>query len=516
MGTWITIGVGVIIAIFVIAFLCMIYKVVPPQQALVITGGKKPIIKVSGGSFVIPIFRKATTFDLGMLTVSADKDEIKTKTSVPIVVDWTAQIRPNASDLEALRKAIISFKEKGKNGIIEDVGMTLMGSVRSVVATMTPEQVQNEKELFAKEIRENVADELTEMGLELVSLNIQDINDNNGYFANIAALDMAEKEKEAQNKLSIVSQDVRRQKAESEKIARQNELESELQIAEKTKDNALKKAAFKTETDKAVADAEVAGQIQSIIRQKEIESEKGSVEIVKQEQANLAALKKQEVEKTKAETDKVKAKIAADQQAEVASIEADAKANVWKKEAEGNATAVKIEAAAEAEAKKTKAEGIKAEGEAQAEVTKQKGLAEVEIIKQKGLAEAEAERARLLAQAEGEKALAEARSGNDKVNFEIEKLKIEWDAKIQISKNNATIMADLGKNAEFININGGNSDGKSNAMFDALERVPQMVKMLDVQNQALNGESFNDTVSKLGESIIGPAKGLLVNNEKGN
>ena len=122
----------------------------------------------------------------------------------------------------------------------------------------------------------------------------------------------------------------------------------------------------------------------------------------------------------------------------------------------------------------------------------------------------------MLAQAEGEKALAEARSGNDKVNFEIEKLKIEWDAKIQISKNNATIMADLGKNAEFININGGNSDGRSNAMFDALERVPQMVKMLDVQNQALNGESFNDTVSKLGESIIGPAKGLLVNNEKGN
>jgi hypothetical protein len=53
-------------------------------------------------------------------------------------------------------------------------------------------------------------------------------------------------------------------------------------------------------------------------------------------------------------------------------------------------------------------------------------------------------------------------------------------------------------------------------MFDALERVPQMVKMLDVQNKALNGESFNDTVSKLGESVIGPAKGLLVNNEKDN
>ena len=513
MSIWISLGIGFTVLILVVAFLCMIYRVVPPQQALVITGGKKPIIKVSGGGFVIPIFRKATTFDLGILTVSADKDEIKTKTSVPIVVDWTAQIRPKSSDIRALEKAIVSFKEKGVKGIREDVGMTLMGSVRSVVATMTPEQVQYEKELFAKEIRANVADELTEMGLELVSLNIQDIKDNNGYFANIAALDMAEKEKEAKNKISIVSQDIRRQQAESEKIAKQNELESELQIAEKTKDNALKKAAFKTETDKAMADAEVAGQIQSTIRQKEIEKEKGSVEIVKQEQANLAALKKQEVERTKAETEKVKAKIAADQQAEVANIEADAKANVWRKEAEGNANAVKIEAEAEAEAAKTRAEGTKAEGAAKAEVTKQQGLAEVEIIKQKGLAEAEAERARLLAQAEGEKALAEARSGNDKVNFEIEKLKIEWDAKIQISKNNATIMADLGKNAEFVNISNGGVNGQSNALFDALERVPQMVKMLDTQNQALNGECFNDTIQKLGESVIGPAKGLLVNNE---
>ena len=74
----ILIGIGVV-ALFVI-FLCSIYRVADVDKALIITGGKEPVIKVSGGSFVIPIFRKAQYFDLCMLTVKADRDEIKTKT----------------------------------------------------------------------------------------------------------------------------------------------------------------------------------------------------------------------------------------------------------------------------------------------------------------------------------------------------------------------------------------------------------------------------------------------------
>jgi uncharacterized membrane protein YqiK len=44
--------------------------------------------------------------------------------------------------------------ERGQQGIIDDIKKTLMGSVRSVVAKLTPEQVQNDKESFKKEIEE--------------------------------------------------------------------------------------------------------------------------------------------------------------------------------------------------------------------------------------------------------------------------------------------------------------------------------------------------------------------------
>ena len=85
--------IAIVCIAIAIVFLMSIYKVADIDKALIITGGKKPVIKVSGGAFVIPIFRKASYFDLCMMTVTASADEIKTSTAVPVICDWTAQIR---------------------------------------------------------------------------------------------------------------------------------------------------------------------------------------------------------------------------------------------------------------------------------------------------------------------------------------------------------------------------------------------------------------------------------------
>lgn len=488
------IAVGAIAA--VIIFLCCIYRVADVDKALIITGGKEPKIKVSGGSFVIPIFRKASYFDLCMLTVKTDGDEIKTKTSVPIIVDWTAQIRPNTKDLSVLKKAIVSFKERGQNGIIEDVRQTLMGSVRSVVANLTPEEVRVEQETFKEAIKNSVSDELSDMGLEIVSLNIQDITDHNGYYDNIAAIDNEEKRREAEKVRATTNQQIREQTAESEKIAKQRELDTELQIAEKNRDNSLKKAEFKAETDKANADAEIAGELQRTVRLQEIAEQEGRVEVVRQEQANLAAQKEKEVVKTRAEADKVRAEIKAEEEANVATINAKATAQVLEEEAKGKAKAVETQALANANA------------------TRVEGETEADIITKKGIAEAEAIKAKKLAEAEGEKALAEARASNEKVNFEIEKLKIDANARIEIATKTAQIMADIGKNAEFVNIGGGATgmgSNTGNVLLDTLAGVPALMKTLDVENNALNGKPFNEEVNGLVSALAEPIKGLLSN-----
>lgn len=517
MEGWILIAAIIGAVVLFLAFLCAIYRVADIDKALIITGGKEPKIVVSGGSFVIPIFRKATYFDLCMLTVRADKDEIRTVTSVPIVTDWTAQIRPDTSDIDNLKKAIVSFRERGQEGIIQDVKLTLTGAVRDIVASMTPEAVLRDKVEFAQKVKNTVNDEMINMGMELVSLNIQDISDRNGYYDNIAALDMGDKRREAENKRATVEQEVRKQKAASEKIAAQSELESELAIAEKQRDNNLKKAGYKAETDRANADAEIAGKLQTTIRMRDIAEEEGHVEVIRQEQANLAAQKRKEVLLTEANAAKEKAKIDAEAQANVNNINANNLVEV----AEQEASAIKIKAEAEAEKSKQEGEAIaevkKMSGIAEADVVKQKGLAEAEIIKQKGIATAEAERVKLLAMAEGEKALADARASNEKVNFEIERLKIETNARIEIATKTAQIMADIGKNAEFVNINGGMQNGSTgNVLLDTLSSVPELMKKLDVENKALNGKTFNEELSGIVASVAEPAKGLLVNNSNEN
>jgi len=128
----------------------------------------------------------------------------------------------------------------------------------------------------------------------------------------------------------------------------------------------------------------------------------------------------------------------------------------------------------------------------------------------KGIAEAEAEKAKLMAKAEGERALAEARASNEKVNFEIEKVKIETQARIEIATKTATIMAELGKNAQFVNI-GGSSQGSQtgNALLDTLSGIPELMKILDTKNQALNGKSFNEELNGLVRAAAEPIKGVL-------
>ncbi len=538
----------VIVAIIVIILLAKaMYRIADVDKVLIVNGGKKPRYILSGGAFIIPIIRKADTFDLCMLTVKAPADEIMTSTAVPVLVDWTAQIRPNRSDMEKLETCIISFKERGNQGIIDDVKLTLMGAVRDVVASMTPEQVLADKEKFKQLIQESVTDELDNMGLELVSLNIQDITDNNGYFKSIAYLDQAEKAKAEEIKRADTDRITREKKAEATLAAEKAEAESEKQadIArmeaeqernEKRKETDLKIAANQVETDTAQANAEIAKQLQATKRAKEVEEHKGAVEIMKQEQANLAAQKEREVMITKAEAQRQTAKIDAQASADVKSIEAENEiavaerhADARRKEATGMADVEKtkaearvavaqkdadaVKAKAEAEASKVRAEGIaaadvvKAQQEAEAAGHKAQLMAEADGIRAKGLAEADGIKAQKLAEAEGERALAEARAANEKVNFEIEKLKITTEAQIKVATATAEIMANLGQNAEFVNIGGGNIPGTNvlgtgNALLDTLSGIPTLMKVLNTENKALNGKPMADEIAKLSNSAL--------------
>lgn len=528
---------AIALIVIIIAFILAksMYKIADVDKALIITGGKKPKIIISGGAFVVPVIRKADFFDLCMLTVRADRDEIMTKTAVPVIVDWTAQIRPDRSSTETLETAIISFKERGNDGIVNDVRLTLMGAVRDVVASMKPEEVLVDKEAFKSRIQESVDDELSNMGLELVSLNIQDITDPNGFFDNIAYLDEADKRREADVKKAETDRITRERRAEESLAAEKAEAEASKQAetarmdAEQTKSNKRREtdliiAQNKVATDTAQADAEIAKQLQATIREREVEQQRGAVEITRQEQAQLAAEKRQQVKVTEAETEKAQQRIKAEAEATVAEIDADReiavasrKADAMRQTANGDADVEKTKADARVAVAKKDAEALVAQAEAEAAKKRAEGTAEADVLrasqqaeadgkKAVGLAEAEAIKAKKLAEAEGEKALAEARAASGQVNFEIEKLRIQTEAQISIATTAAQIMANIGQNAEFVNIGGATPGANGgNAFFDTLMGVPGLMKALNAQSEALNGMPMQEQIADLSDAVL---KGL--------
>ena len=486
----------IIIVLGLLAFLVFVwvfcYKVAPVDKALIITGGRKPRIKVGGGGLVIPVIRKHVYFDLCMITVEAAGDEIKTTTGVPIIVNWTAQIRPDSEHVDQLLIAARSFLERGSVAITNDIKLTLDGGVREVVAGLTPEQVLREKDAFSNKIRNSVAEEMSNMGFMLVSLNIQDVTDHNGYFDHLATEDMEAKRQEAAMVTASAEQAIRQRHAEAEKLAKETELLSELAVAKRQRDNAVGMAEMKTETDRAQADANIAGELQTTVRRRELAEQEGQVEVTRQIQANLAAQKRKEVIATEAEAAKRRLE-----------IEADAQAAVVEKEATARAVAAKTEALGEAEALRSRAE-------AEAAQIALTGKAEADVIRQKGDADAEAIKAKMLAEAEGERALADARAANDGVNFKVAIAEIQAEAQIKVATATAEVMATIGTNARFVHFGGGNQSGDGNVLFDTLLGVPGLMEKLNVANQAINpdSEEFNKTLNKLVASLVEPMGAL--------
>lgn len=534
--------IGAIVLVIVVLLLTI--KVVSGNEVLVVTGvgatkkvvkkikvmkgGEEveeeqvtyePKIKIAGASVVIPFIQQSRKFDICVRKAAKDGDTMKTMTGVEIVIDWSISYAPNADSNETLQPCIRQFLDKNPAETEDIVMSSVAGGMRAVISTMTPQQVMVGKETLDEAVQKNIAGQMAELGYK-VQIYIQEVRDADGstYYADLAAQDREETRKQA----AIIT-------AEAKRAAKQAELEADVAIAERQRDADLKKAEFKAATDRANADAEAAGKLQSTERERELAERQGSVEVTRQQQADLAAQAEQTVRVTKAETEKREKTIQALADAEVAKARAEGEAEAAKKTAIGDAEVAKARAQGDAEAAKLKANGeaeaMKLRAEAEATKTKVSGSADAEVVKMKaaadaedtrlkgeakahitqtqGEAEAEATRARGVAEAEAAKRLSDAQAANERVNFQLEALRIEAEAQIKIASSVAEVMAKIGENATFYDF-GGSRDDKSDLLTGIMSKIPELFAKANLQNQALNGEALPDTISKLVESFVSP------------
>jgi len=365
--------IGIIVAVVGLVILLMAtrYKKVGPNEALIISGGRKRSItlldgtkkkvgyryRLGGGTFVLPFIETVDRLPMDVVSLNIRTPEVLTHGGVPIMAEATAQVKVNSAG-PAIHLAAEQFLGLGRDGIRDVASNVVEGKVREIIGTMTVEQIYRGRPEFTRQVTEAIQEDFARMGLTMLSFALKDISDSQGYIDALsrpqiaaakrdAAIAQAETEKE-----SVVKSSLARREAE---VAR---LQADAQIAKASWDNEAKKAESQTIVNQKKAQADFSYELERFRLSQDLKKEEAKVMLIEKEEA------------VRIET------------AEIARKEKELESNVLKP-----ADARKYQIKAEAEAEEYR---ITAEARGRAEALKLEGIAEAERIKQRGLAEAEA------------------------------------------------------------------------------------------------------------------------------
>jgi flotillin len=389
---WIVIGIVAFIILALIGVFITKYRTAGPDEALIVTGsflgsgsvhvdesGNKIKIIRGGGSFILPVFQQAKPLSLLSSKLEVTTPEVYTEQGVPVMADGTAIIKIGGS-ISEIATAAEQYLGKAKEDRESEAREVLEGHLRSILGSMTVEEIYKNRDKFSQEVQRVASQDLAKMGLVIVSFTIKDVRDKNGYLDSLGKPRIAQVKRDADIATAEADMETRIKRAEAAKDATRSELERKTEIAEAEKINQLKIAEFRREQDIAKARADQAYDLESARSKQEVMEQEMQIKII--ERQKQIELEEKEILRRERQYDsEVKKKADADRY----SVEQAAAADKSKQMAEAEANKYRIEAMAKADAERIRLDGL-----AKAESEKAQGQTEAEIIRLKGLAEAEA------------------------------------------------------------------------------------------------------------------------------
>jgi flotillin len=384
------IATGVVIVLLLIFFGAGFVSA-SPGEIKVVSGPRGQRVLHGKTGWKIPILERVDTMTASMISVDArTADFVPTNDYINVKVDAAVKVKIGTDRPELFQAATRNFLYKSSEEIADEVRDTLEGHLRAIIGQMKLNQIVTDRVSFSEKVQDNATKDLEEMGLEIVTFNIQGLIDDKGVIENLGIDNTEQIRKEAAKAKAKAQQEIAQQQAESDKLANDARVAADLEIAQQQNDLAKKKAALEAEAQTEKAKADAAYEIQQQIQRKEIERQTAEANIVKQEKE--AEVREREV--------KVR------EQQLAADIKAQADAEKYARQQAAEAEKLERQAKAEAELFETQKEAEARKAQAEAEKFAQ--LQEAEAIEAKGKAEAEAIRLKLDAEAEGLDKKAEA------------------------------------------------------------------------------------------------------------
>ena len=252
-----------IIAVIVIAFLCMGYVKAPPDIAYIISGmHKKPRILIGKAGFKIPFFERLDKLALGAIQI-----DVKTKSAVPtaeyinVKVDSTVSVQVGrAADM--IEIAAQNFLNVKRDVISAKVNDLLEGNIREIVGQMKLTEMVSDCKAFSDRVQSNVVPDLAKFGLELVSFNVQNFSDEGGVIDNLGIDNVEQIRKDAAIAKSNAQREIAVAEAANAKAANDAKVKAAEEIAIQNNALEMKRAALKKTEDTAKAQADAAKSIE--------------------------------------------------------------------------------------------------------------------------------------------------------------------------------------------------------------------------------------------------------------
>ena len=430
--------VGAILVVAIVAFLANRYRKCPADKILVIygsgNGGKKSANCVhGGGAFVWPVIQDYAYMSLTPIGIDANLTNALSRQNIRVDVPcrFTVGI---STDPEYMNAAAERLLGQSANQIQEMARDILFGQLRLVIATMSIEELNSDRDKFLEAITSNVEVELKKIGLKLINVNVTDINDESGYIEALGQEAAAKAINEAKVRV-----------AEQEKMG-------EIGKAEAVRETRIRTAAANAEAVKGENEAkiEIAN---SDANRREREAEAQRKAVAAEKVANAQALEEAYAAEQKAENARADKERASQQANVIVAQEIEKKRIV-------------IEAEAAAEQKR-----VNAKGEADAIFAKMEAEA-------KGLYEI------LTKQADGYDKMIQAAGGDPTKAYTLLLLeKLPELVKTQVE-------AIKGINIDKVTVwdNGGNADGKgstANFLSGLMKSVPPLNELFEQAGMSL-------------------------------
>ena len=237
--------VGTIILVFLFVAIINRYRRCPSDKVLVIYGNrgtsKSAKCVHGGGAFVWPIIEDYAYLSLTPIGIDANLTNALSKQNIRVDVPcrFTVGISTDPESMLAAAERLLGQSAQQIQELARDI---LFGQLRLVIATMSIEELNSDRDKFLEAITANVEVELKKIGLRLINVNVTDIKDESGYIEalgqeaaakaiNEAKVRVAEQEKIGEIGKAEAVRETRIRTAEANAQAVQGENEAKIAIA---------------------------------------------------------------------------------------------------------------------------------------------------------------------------------------------------------------------------------------------------------------------------------------------